>query len=77
MRSSRQWEQEGTTTGDRIVRDASSILESRLRYYLRCLREDATDPSLTALERLALVRGRAARMREIERELDAMRKQAQ
>ncbi len=39
----------------------------------RCLREDATNPDLTALERLRLVRGRVVRMREIERELEAMK----
>ena len=31
------------------------LLESRLRYHLCCLREDATDPELTSLERLALI----------------------
>ena len=45
------------------------LLESRLAYHHRCLREDATDPAMSALERLALVRDRAARIREIEREL--------
>ncbi len=49
-----------------------TLLESRLAYHVRCLREDATDPDLTALERLTLVRDRVARMREIERELKAM-----
>jgi hypothetical protein len=49
------------------------LLESRLAYHLRCLREDATNPDLTAVERLTLVRGRAVRMREIERELEAMK----
>lgn len=35
--------------------DASRVLlESRLRYHHPCLREDATNPDLTALERLAL-----------------------
>jgi hypothetical protein len=49
--------------------DASrGLLPSRLRYHLRCLCEDATDPELPALERLALVRG-AGRIREIRREL--------
>jgi len=47
------------------------LLESRLRYHLRCLREDATDPEMTSLERLALVRERARRIREIRRELGA------
>lgn len=45
------------------------LLESRLAYHLRCLREDATDPTLSALDRLALVRDRARRIREILREL--------
>ncbi len=49
------------------------LLRSRLRYHHRCLREDATDPDLTTLERLTLVRDRVTRMREIERELDAVR----
>jgi hypothetical protein len=31
--------------------------ESRLAYHLRCLREDATEPALSQLERLALVMG--------------------
>ncbi|MGD0267379.1 MAG: hypothetical protein ABSD47_20910 [Candidatus Methylomirabilota bacterium] len=35
------------------------LLESRLAYHLRCLREDATDPDTTSVERLALVRDRA------------------
>ncbi|MGD0265650.1 MAG: hypothetical protein ABSD47_11970 [Candidatus Methylomirabilota bacterium] len=45
--------------------------EPRLAYHLRCLREDATNPDLTALERLTLVRDRAGRIREIRRELNA------
>ncbi len=45
------------------------VLESRLRYHHGCLREDATDPDLTSVQRLTLVRRRVARMREIEREL--------
>ncbi len=49
-----------------------TLLKSRLRYHLRCLKEDATDPDLTVLERLTLVRDRVARMQEIERELSAM-----
>ncbi len=48
-------------------------LESRLAYHLRCLREVATDPDLSPQERLALVRDRASRIREIRRELDARR----
>ncbi len=46
------------------------LLESRLRYHHRCLREDATDPALTSVERLALVRDRAKRIREIQQELE-------
>jgi hypothetical protein len=49
------------------------MLQGRLAYHLRCLREDATDPELTALERLALVRDRAGRIREIRRKLEAAR----
>lgn len=45
------------------------LLESRLRYHLRCLREDATDPTMTALERLALVQDRAVRIRGIRQAL--------
>jgi hypothetical protein len=48
-----------------ILRELRLLLESRLRYHLRCLREDATDPEMTSLERLALIRDRARRMREI------------
>jgi hypothetical protein len=47
------------------------LLESRLRYHLRCLREDATDPEMTTMERLMLVRDRARRIREIRREMEA------
>ncbi|MFI5342399.1 MAG: hypothetical protein ACHQ7N_21515 [Candidatus Methylomirabilales bacterium] len=47
-----------------------ALLSSRLAYHHRCLPEDATDPDLTALERLALVRERARRMREIRNELE-------
>ena len=46
-----------------------TLLESRLRYHLRCLREDATDPTMSAVERLALVRDRARRIREIRQDL--------
>ena|GEM_PF-3314435 len=42
-----------------------SLLESRLPYHLRCLCEDATDPELTSLERLALICDHARRKREI------------
>ena len=47
------------------------LLESRLRYHHRCLWEDATDPELTSLERLALIRDRARRMGEIRGTLRA------
>jgi hypothetical protein len=40
------------------------LLESHLRYHHRCLREDATNPELRALERLMLVRDRAKRIRK-------------
>ena len=46
------------------------LLESLLAYHLGCLRKDATDLALTALERLALVRDRARRIREIRQELE-------
>ena len=46
------------------------FVESRLTYHLRCLREDATDPELTSLERLALVRDRAGRIQEIPRKME-------
>jgi len=47
------------------------LLESRLLYHLRCLREDATDPTLSPLERMAVVQDRARRIREIRGELKA------
>lgn len=50
-----------------------ALLESRLGYHLRCLREDATDPELKSFERLALVRERAARIREIRQRLKAVK----
>jgi hypothetical protein len=37
------------------------------------LREDATNPELTSLRRITLVRDRAKRIRQIERELEAMK----
>jgi hypothetical protein len=43
--------------------------QSRLAYHLRCLREDATDPDTTSVERLALVRDRVGRIHEIREEL--------
>ncbi len=42
------------------------LLQSRLRHHRRCLQEDASNPELTPLKRLALVRNRVTRMREIE-----------
>ena len=51
--------------------DNRALLESRLRYHLRCLREDATDPDLSSLERLALVWDRARCIRDIRRNLAA------
>ena len=46
------------------------MAESRLTYHLHCLAEDATEPELSSLERLALVRERVARIREIRQELN-------
>jgi hypothetical protein len=50
------------------------LLESRLAYHHRCLREDATEPDLTALERLALVRARMRWIREIRQTLERLRR---
>ncbi len=44
------------------------VLQSRLTHYLRFRREDATDSATTSVERLALVRDRMARIREVRRE---------
>lgn len=52
-------------------RKNGALLESRLAYHLRCVREDATDPATTTLERLTLVRDRVRWIREIRRELVA------
>ncbi len=49
-----------------------TLVEPRLAYHLRCLCEDATDPEMSSLERLALVRDRAVRMRVIEQELEVV-----
>ncbi len=62
----------GTTSKKGRSRLEAALLESRLAYHLRCLREDATDPALTSLERLVLVRDRARRIREIRRRLDRL-----
>jgi len=51
----------------------ASLRESRLAYHLRCLAEDATDPEVSSVERLALVRERVRRIREIRQELDQAR----
>jgi len=56
------------------AQESRVLLESRLAYHLRCLREDATDPELTDLERLALVRDRARRIREIRQTLENLRR---
>lgn len=57
--------------GERRLQKERALLESRLAYHLRCVREDATDPATTTLERLALVRDRVRWIREIRRELVA------
>jgi hypothetical protein len=46
-----------------------SLLRDRLAYHPPCLREDSTDPEMTTLERLALVRDRPRRIQEIWRQL--------
>ncbi len=53
------------TTATRGRDEDRTLLDSRLAYQLRCLREDATDPTMSNLERLALVRDRIKRIREI------------
>jgi hypothetical protein len=57
--------------GGRDGTAALPLLASRLAYQFRCLREDAMDPEMTSLERLALVRDRTARIRESREELKA------
>ena len=57
--------------GKRRLQKERALLESRLAYHLWCVREDATDPATTTLERLALVRDRVGWIREIRRELVA------
>lgn len=49
------------------------LLESHLVYDLRCLREAATDPALSSVERLARVLDRTKRIREIREQLTAAR----
>jgi len=45
-----------------------TLLESRPQCHIRCLREDAVDPALSNLDRLALVNNPARRIREIGQE---------
>jgi hypothetical protein len=52
------------------VKKHVTALASRLAYHLRCLCEDATDPDLSTVERLALVRARVLCIREIRREVE-------
>ncbi len=59
-----------TNESSRAVVGEASLFASRLAYHLRCLTEDASDPDLSSVERLALVRERAVRIREIRRELE-------
>ena len=65
----------GNAVGSRLRRlqliASVSWLELRRLYHLRCVGEDATDPEMTNVEPLALVRDRARRIREIRRELEA------
>jgi hypothetical protein len=62
-------------TARRRGNSKSVPLKSRLTYHLRCLREDATDPGTTTVERLALVRERAARIREVRQKLDSAKEE--
>jgi hypothetical protein len=50
------------------------LIDSRLAYHLHCLREDATDPEISPLGRLALVRDRVARIREIRQAVENPRR---
>jgi len=59
--------------GRTATRSEACSLETRLAHHLRCLREDATDPYIPPLGRLALVRDRAARNREIQRKLKSVK----
>ncbi len=45
-----------------------------IAYHLRCLREDATDPALSAAERLTLVGDRARRIRDIRQMYEQLRR---
>ena len=57
------------TEGSRETEEDANLLASRLAYHLRCLHKEATDPDVSSVERLAVVRDRVARIREIRREL--------
>ncbi len=50
------------------------LLEARLTYHLRCVREDDTDPEMSTLERLVLVRDRTRRIQEIKHALEHLRR---
>ncbi len=56
------------------TRKKCALLKSCLAYHLACLREDATDPAMSPLERLTLVQDRAARLREIRQALSRVRR---
>jgi hypothetical protein len=61
-----------TTERSRVAPEGNGDpCKSRLAYHLRCLGEDATDPGMGSMERLALVRERVGRVREIRRLLAA------
>jgi len=64
----------GTMTRPPSTRRA--LLELRLAYHLRCLREDDTDPALTRMERLALVRDWVRRIWKTRQELEAGQQRA-
>ncbi len=53
-----------------MIKHNSQMSQPYGSHFLMESREDATNPDLTALERLALVRERAARIREIRGELE-------
>lgn len=58
------------TTEAACSQDGRILLDSRLAYHLRCLREDVTDPERSSLERLVLVRDQARSIWEIREELE-------
>ena len=49
---------------DQDDEEKGTLLDSRFANHLACLREDATDPDLSCMERLALVRERARQVRK-------------